>query len=136
MSADDTFERQCDEWTEVCGDWLRLVFAPLSNHARQLAQGDRGVLEVNIDVFDMERMLAAKHLHEWLDPVWISAYDFIEMANEAAGIGAETAQRWADSLSLMDPTRDVALFLHSTANPQGQWCSRFLVVHNAQAPVH
>ena len=124
-------------WETTVDRWLHAVLSDLADHARRLAQGDRGVLLVAVDTVEMERMLETSRLVA-VDPKWFPFEMFIEMIQrpEPVGRGIETARRWAEAISMMDPARDVALFVTSPPNSEGHWFSRLLVMHDGNVEVH
>ena len=124
-------------WETTVDRWLHAVLSDLADHARRLAQGDRGVLLVAVDTVEMERMLETSRLVA-VDPKWFPVEMFIEMIQrpEPVGRGIETARRWAEAIRMMDPARDVALFVTSQPNSEGHWFSRFLVMHDGNVEVH
>jgi hypothetical protein len=81
---------------------------------------------VNIDTTEMLRHLEARHAFVRLEPAWLPCDEFVSIVGANAGVGAETARRWAGPLTSMDPSRDAALFLHSTPDSDGRWFSRFI----------
>ena len=124
-------------WEETVVRWLPAVFPVLAEHARRLAQGERGVLFLTIDTAEMQRMLSTPGTRTViLDPAWRPAAGFIKNMSDLAGVGPETAGRWAAMINIMDPARDVALFLASSPDADGGWFSRFLVTHDGSVPVH
>jgi hypothetical protein len=73
-----------------------------------------------------------------MDPTWIPIDSFIEIIRpqEPTGLGPETAERWRAAISILDPRRDLALFLHSTPDADDHWLSRFITEHNGQTTIH
>jgi hypothetical protein len=67
-------------------------------------------------------------------PTWLPVETFVEIAARPDGVVPETAVRWAAALRTMDPTRDVALFLHSQPDAADHWSSRFVVVRDGRLP--
>jgi hypothetical protein len=124
-------------WETTVDRWLHAVFSGLADHARRLAQGDRGVLFVAVDTVEMERMLETSRLAA-VDPQWFPVDVFIEMIQrpQPKGIGIETGRRWAGAIRIMDPAHDVALFVTSKPNSDGHWFSRFLIMHDGNVEVH
>jgi hypothetical protein len=124
-------------WETTVDRWLHAVLSGLADHARRLAQGDRGVLFVAVDTVEMERMLETSRLVAG-DPKWFPVDIFIDMIQrpEPKGMGLETGRRWAEAIRVMDPARDVALFVTSKPNSDGHWFSRFLVMHDGNVEVH
>jgi len=113
-------------WMATCTEWLRVVRPALIDHAQRVAKGDRGVLQVNIDTPEMRSHLTQPTSLVRLQPAWFPADEFIAIVGGRDGVGAETARRWADALAVMDPSRDIALFLHSTPDAEGRWFSRYI----------
>ncbi len=113
-------------WMATCTRWLRVVGPRLIDHAIKVANGDRGVFEVGIDTAEMTRHLTQPNSFVRLDPVGLPAEDFVSIVGDREGVGAETAQRWAEQLATMDATRDAALFLHSTPDADDRWFSRYV----------
>jgi hypothetical protein len=124
-------------WETTVDRWLHAGFSDLAGHARRLGQGDRGVLVVAVDTVEMERMLETSPLGA-VDPKWFPVDVFTEMIQrpEPKGRGLETARRWAEAIRMMDPARDVALFVTSKPNSEGHWFSRFLIMHDGNVEVH
>ena len=124
-------------WETTVDRWLHAVLSDLADHARRLAQGNRGVLVVAVDTVEMERMLETSRLVV-ADPKWFPDAMFIEMIQRPGpeGRGFETARRWAQTIAIMDPSHDVALFVTSRPNSEGHWFSRFLVMHDGNIEVH
>jgi hypothetical protein len=104
------------------------------NH--KMAKGDRGVMMVPLSVEDMRRMLAGGRVQ--LDPIWQPADEFIRIIRETPSeISAESAARWEQQLAVMDPRRDVALFLTSHPDKDtGAFYSRFIVTHDGSTPAN
>src|SRR5687767_2293207 len=102
-----------ETWEQVLKQWLRATFPMLAKHSQEMAKGDRGVMTLSIDVDEMQRMLAGEPGR--LDPVWQPADEFIRIVRETtpSPISSESAAKWEQSLQVMDPRRDVALFLSS-----------------------
>jgi hypothetical protein len=119
-------------WMMTRSNWLRVVRPALLGHATRVANGDRGVLQINVDTPEMERHLTAPPSIVRLVPIWLPAEEFVAVVGDRSGVGAETGRRWAEELRVMDPSRDVALFLHSTPDPEGRWFSRFIFLKNAK----
>jgi hypothetical protein len=120
-------------WMMTCSDWLRVVRPALIDHAKRVANGDRGVLRVNIDTTEMKRHLTAPTSVVRIVPVWLAADEFSAIVGERSGVGPETSRRWAEGLTAMDPSRDVALFLHSTPDSEGRWFSRYIFIKHGEA---
>lgn len=114
------------EWIAACTKWLRVVGRRLVEHAIDVAKGDRGVLNVNIDTPEMVRHVGQSRSFVRLDPIWLPSDEFIKIVKDRQGVGPETAQRWARELGTMDASRDVALFIHSTPDDDGRWFSRYV----------
>jgi len=110
-----------------------VVGAALIEHGLRVADGDRGVLQVNFDAVDMRAQLTRPESFVKLVPSWLLAEDFIEMVQGREGVGVETARRWVEQLNSMDPREDVALFLHSTPDGDGRWFSRFIFLKRGEA---
>lgn len=119
-------------WMMTCSDWLRVVRPALIGHAKRVANGDRGVLQVNIDTPEMQRHLTAPTSIVQLVPVWLPAEEFVAIVGDRSGVGPENSRRWAEVLTVMDPSRDVALFLHSTPDSEGRWFSRFIFLKDGE----
>lgn len=113
-------------WMATCTEWLRVVRPALVSHAKQVAAGDRGVLTVNVDVEQMRAQLSAPKVIVTIVPTWLPADEFVNIMGARAGVGADTARRWAAQLSVMDASQDVALFIHSTPDSDGRWFSRHI----------
>jgi hypothetical protein len=120
-------------WMATCTEWLRVVRPALVSHAQQVAAGDRGVLNVNIDVDDMRAQLSARTALVRLEPIWLPADEFIAIVGAREGVGADTGRRWADQLAVMDAAQDVALFVHSTPDADGRWFSRYIFLKAGEA---
>ena len=116
----------------TCSEWLRVVGPVLNGHAKRVANGDRGVLQVNIDTPEMQRHLTAPTSIVQLVPTWIPAGEFSAIVGDRSGVGPETGRRWAEALRVMDPSRDVALFLHSTPDSEGRWFSRYIFLKDGE----
>lgn len=115
-------------WEAAVRRWLPVVFPALRAHAVRLGAGDRGVLVVTIDADEADRHVAGGTFA--MNPPWHPVDAFLEMVKRAEDLGPETAGRWAVNLAVMDPARDVALFLMSTPDAAGAWFSRFVVTHD------
>ncbi len=120
-------------WMATSTVWLRVVRPALIDHAQRVAKGDRGVLQVNIDAPEMRSHLTRPTSLVRLEPAWFPADEFIAIVGGRDGVGAETARRWADTLVAMDPSRDVALFLHSTPDADGRWFSRYIFLKSGSS---
>ena len=132
---DPAYERDRESWYAASNLWLHRVFPALAESARHVAHGDRGVIELTMNTPDMKRMLAAAgSIRVSVDLCWHPADNFVTLVNDPANVGPETGRRWGNMLAVMDPTSDVALFLHSTPNVDGRWFLRFLVVHDGKMP--
>ena len=99
----------------------------------KLGNGDRGVLRVHVDTAEMRQHLKPPHALVRLDPAWHPADEFIAFVAGNDGVGAETARRWAEQLAAMNPSDDVALFIHSTPDSDGRWFSRFIFLQGPRA---
>lgn len=117
-------------WSDVCQRWLDVSFSAIAAHALEVADGDQGVLMVEVDTEKMNRLLAlaAKpnaSVPVRLDPIWLPAGEFLKIIREHATDGEGSAERWGKVLEAMDPRRDVALYLHTPKN-SARYFSRFL----------
>lgn len=119
-------------WMMTCSEWLRVVRPVLIGHAKRVANGDRGVLQVNIDTPEMQRHLTAPTTIVQLVPTWFPAEEFSAIVGDRSGVGSETGRRWAEALTAMDPSRDVALFLHSSPDSEGRWFSRYIFLKDGE----
>lgn len=126
------YRRREAVWMATCSDWLRVVRSALIDHAQRIASGDRGVLRVNIDTSEMQSHLSRPTSLVRLEPVWLPAEEFIAIVGGRDGVGADTGRRWADRLAAMDPSQDVALFLHSTPDADGRWFSRYIFLKGGE----
>lgn len=93
-------------WMMTCSDWLRVVRPALIGHAKRVANGDRGVLQVNIDTPEMQRHLTAPTSIVQLVPVWLPAEEFVAIVGDRSCVGPENSRRWAEVLTVMDPSRE------------------------------
>ncbi len=123
-------------WEELVKRWLPASFAVLAAHNHEMAKGDRGVMMVPIDVHTMQEMLAGAPAR--IDPVWQPADEFIRIIKSTpSSISAESVARWEQMLAVMDPKRDVALFLASRVpDTNGTYFTRFFVTHDGSVPVN
>lgn len=129
-------------WSDAVQRWLSFVYTPLCEHAIHVAQGDRGVLVVEANTAQLEAMLAGMEAPDTttvigLTPLWLPIDAFLESIRDAHD--DRTAwRRWQAPLAVMDPRRDVALFIHTDPNAEpgiGHY-SRFLVLNSEHPPVH
>jgi hypothetical protein len=65
-------------WATTVDRWLHAVFSGLPDHARRLAEGDRGVLLVAVETVAMERMLETSRVVAG-DPQCFQIDVFVEM---------------------------------------------------------
>ena len=126
------YRRRETIWMVTSSEWLRVVRPTLIDHAQRVANGDRGVLQINIDTDEMRSHLTRPTSPVRLEPTWFPAEEFISIVGGREGVGVETARRWADVLAAMDPSRDVALFLHSTPDAEGRWFSRYIFLKGGE----
>ena len=122
------------QWAAQIARWLPVVFPALKAHAVGVGAGDRGVLVVEIASEEAARQLGGGTFATI--PRWFPAAAFLDMVKGPDGVGPTTADRWAASLAVMDPARDVALFVVSTPDAEGRWFSRFVVTHDGTMSVH
>lgn len=130
-SVGDYRQRE-SEWMATCTKWLNVVRPVLIEHGLRMANGDRGVLRVNIDTTQMEEHLRPPKAFVRLNPAWLPSDEFISIVGGHTGVGLEAARRWTDQLAVMDAARDVSLFLHSTPDTDGRWFSRFIFLQGGR----
>ena len=99
-------------WIQAMARWLPAVFSGLQKRVFDLSRGERGVLMLSISTELMEEMLNGKARNVQPDHAWYPADQFVAQLR-AVGYEDATIDRWEQRLALMDPMRDVALFLTS-----------------------
>jgi len=114
------------EWMAASTQWLSAVRPTPIRHAIQMGRGDRGVMQLGIDTSETRSQLASPSTIVRLDPVWLPIDEFLAIVGRPAGVGGDTARRWAASLAVMDPLQDAALFLCSRPDGDGRWFSRYV----------
>jgi len=131
------------EWNDMVTDWLSMIDKQLCAHAVSSAQGERGVLLLTITKKQMAAMLATKKLPPGtktqfaMNPsTWVPFESFLDGIRDTH-VDPTAAERYRPALEVMDPTRDVALFLSSAEDgSDGGTYTRFLVLPDPHAPRH
>ncbi len=119
-------------WMATCTQWLRIVRQALVNHALRVCNGERGVLQINVDTSEMQAQVSAPTSLVRLEPAWFPADEFLSLFGSTDGVGPETARRWAEGLTRMDPSTDVVLFLYNTPDADGRWFSRYIFLREGE----
>jgi hypothetical protein len=124
-------------WYALSTYWVRLAWRALADHSRSRAHGGtRGVLNVQLDTCDFIRMLTPRRTVAPLETRWVPAGVFTAAAAGVVLAGPERVRRWEEMLAVMDPARDVAVFLHSTPTEEGEWYARLLIGLDQDVPIH
>jgi len=134
LTVDTEYKGRRAEWNETSTGWLNLMIPALHAHAVRVANGDVGVLDVNVETDEMQGVLSGGMAVDKTTPRWQPLANFVAMIEPA--LGPETARRWARVIAKMNPTRDLALFLHNEPDARGRWYSRFVIVPGDIPTVH
>jgi hypothetical protein len=128
------------EWNDMVTKWLPLIEWQLRAHAIKSSEGERTVLSMTVTKKHMRELLATKTLPPGtttrfeMDPtVSIPIEAFLDSTRQHH-VDPTFSDRVRPLLEAMDPARDVALFLSSSAAdaPNGEVYTRFLML--AQMP--
>jgi hypothetical protein len=134
MTDDTEYEGRRSAWNETSTAWLNLMMPTLHAHAARVANGVLGVLGVNVETDDMQVMLTGAPVLNTMTPRWHPVAHFVAIVEPA--FGPATARRWARMVTRMNPTRDLALFVHNEPDMLGRWYARFLIVPGDRETVH
>ncbi len=97
------------EWRAAIDHWLPLVFKGLAAQADRLGRGGVGVLVVTVDTASLEEALRTG-VFRGLQIQWHAAASFLSLLGD---LPAARLARMAAAFEMMDPAKDVALFLQS-----------------------
>lgn len=127
------------EWAVLARQWWPLAFPGIERRYRQDSGGVRGILIITIDTPHLQAGIEGRPV--MLEPGWLLPDEFaalLRSVGEDSAISEESIANWERRLALMDPARDVAVFLMSSvADPTtGAFYTRFIVTHDGSAPIH
>ena len=119
MTVDAEDQGRRAEWNETSTGWLNLMIPALQAHAVRVANGDVGVLDVNVETDEMQVVLSGRMAVDKTTQKWHPLANFVAMIR--AGVGSRDCATLGEGDRQINPTRDLALFLHNEPDAQGRW---------------